>query len=170
MTIEEILSSKAKPKDKLDQLSKAILAKDILLEEIVDHYRDASTSEKGYLVESLEYVSQEKPEMIEPIVDFVIDNINFPDAPRVRWEAARVIANLASLNLKRLKEAFDPLLENTKDKGTVVRWSAALALTELAKNSPAVASKFDKVVAKLERAEENKGVRNHYINYLKSKS
>lgn len=36
---------------------------------------------------------------------------------------------------KKVKEAVPKLLENAKGKGTVVRWSAAFALTEIARSN-----------------------------------
>ena len=52
----------------------------------------------------------------------------------MRWEACRIIGNVAKKFPDKVKEAIPRLLENTKDKRTVVRWSAAFALTEIAKS------------------------------------
>jgi HEAT repeat protein len=49
-------------------------------------------------------------------------------APRVKWEAARVIGNTAHLNPQKLDEVIICLLQNSEQEGTVVRWSAAYAL------------------------------------------
>ena len=170
MTIAGILSSKEKPKVKLEQLSNAVLSGKIAIKDLVSFYDEADKSEKGYLMESLEYTSQGKPEMVVSYVDFVIENINFPDSPRVRWEAARVIANLAAHSADKLEKAIDPLIKNTKDEGTVVRWSAAFALSELARNLESSRAKLEKLFVKLVKEEENNGVRKHYEKYLKEMS
>jgi len=44
----------------------------------------------------------------------------------VKWEACRIIGNVAQEFPDKVKEAIPKLLENIKDKGTVVRWNVAL--------------------------------------------
>jgi len=64
-------------------------------------------------------------------------------------------------------KAIPMLFENTKDSGTVVRWSAAFALTEIAQTDSAqvkkLASEFERII----KTEENNGVKNVYLKALK---
>jgi hypothetical protein len=63
---------------------------------------------------------------------FVSDSLS-DKAPRVQWESAKVIANIAHRYPKKLDNAICNLLANSESSGTVVRWCAALALGEIVK-------------------------------------
>jgi len=65
------------------------------------------------------------------------------------------------------EKAIAGLLENTKDKGTVVRWSAAFALGEIAKNNPETRKQLIPIFEKLIKNEKNNGVKNVYLKALK---
>ncbi len=76
----------------------------------------------------MEYASQNNPERIVPYLDFVIRHLE-DEQPRVKWESARIIGNLSGKFSDRTQKAIPNLLKSTDDKGTVVRWSAAFALS-----------------------------------------
>jgi hypothetical protein len=78
-----------------------------------------------------------------------------------------VIANVAAAFPERAAKAIPALLKNTEDEGTVVRWSAAKGLTEIAKAYPESQKKLLHVFAKIVDEEENNGVKNIYIKALK---
>lgn len=78
------------------------------------------------------------------------------------------IGNLAQKFPEKAVQAVPKLLDNTKDKGTVVRWSAAFALTEIAKYN---SKKQKELIAKLQniiKTEQNNGVKNVYLKTLKT--
>lgn len=77
------------------------------------------------------------------------------------------MANVAQKSPDEAAQAIPKLLTNTKDKGTVVRWSAAYALTEIAKNHPASAKKLIPQFEMIVKKEENNGVKNVYLRALK---
>ncbi|TDX11802.1 MULTISPECIES: HEAT repeat domain-containing protein [Petrotoga] len=85
-------------------------------------------------MEAIEYITKENPEFAENCVEFVIAHI-IDKAPRVKWEACRIIGNVAQKLPDKVKEAIPKLLENAKNKGTVTRGSTAFALTEIAKSN-----------------------------------
>ena len=66
----------------------------------------------------------------------------------------------------KVKDAVPKLLENTKDKGTVVRWSAAFALTEIVKSNPEMQKELVPEFKEILERENNKGVKNIYVKYL----
>lgn len=134
-TIKEILKSKKKPKEIVELLAEELKSDEKLIDELIQCFEDGTTAEKGNCMEAIEYVTKENPEFVENYLNFVIAHIN-DKAPRVKWEACRIIGNIALKFPDKAKEAIPKLLENTKDKGTVVRWSAAFALTEIAKGGP----------------------------------
>ncbi|MCL0058958.1 HEAT repeat domain-containing protein [Dehalococcoidia bacterium] len=165
-TIEEILKSKKKPKEIVELLAEALKRDKKLIAELIQCFENGTTAEKGNCMEAIEYVTKENPEFAENCLEFVIAHINCK-APRVKWEACRIIGNVAQKFPSKIQKAIPKLLENTKDKGTVVRWSAAFALTEIAKSNSEMQKELVPEFKKILERETNKGVRNIYLKYLK---
>ena len=67
----------------------------------------------------------------------------------------------------KVEKSIPKLLENLKDKSTVVRWCAAFALTEIAKHNHEKQEELVNTINKLIKTEQNSGVRNLYIKALK---
>jgi ribosomal 30S subunit maturation factor RimM len=164
--IEEILKSNLKPKEKVVKLANEIKNDKTVLSEVVDCFNGGSTADKGNCIEAIELVTEERPETLVPYLDFIVEQINH-DAPRVKWESARAIGNMAKYYSDKLIDAIPKLLMNTTDSGTVVRWSAAQALTEIAKYNSKIRNelivKFNGILKK----EDNAGVKNVYKKALK---
>ncbi|MCE3281542.1 MAG: hypothetical protein K0Q66_279 [Chitinophagaceae bacterium] len=99
--------------------------------EFVATARTAKATDKATLIEAMEYASKLKPEVIDTgTFEFAIRSLA-DEAPRVKWESARLIGNTAHLFPKLLKKAIVNLLANTEHEGTVVRWSAAGAISKI---------------------------------------
>ncbi len=169
MTIEEIIGSKRKPKEKVTLLAEKLKSDKKLVAELIKHFETASAPEKGSYMEAMEYVTKDDPSFAARCLDFVIEHIN-DEAPRVKWEAARIIGNVAKQFPDKVSEAIPKLLENTKDEGTVVRWSAAFALTEIAKSSPKTQKELIPIFSEIVKKEANNGVKNIYVKTLKALS
>ncbi len=167
VTIDEILKSKKKPKEVVTLLAEMLKSNKKMIAELIRCFENGSVAEKGNCMETIEYVTNEEPEFGETCLNFVIEHIN-DKAPRVKWESARVIGNVAQKFPDRVKEAVPKLLENTKDKGTVVRWSAAFALTEIAKSNPEIKKELIPEFRAILQREANKGVKNIYLKFQKS--
>lgn len=148
-------------------LSEEIKKDKAFVREIIAYFPSASSGDQGHLIESLEYASQDHPELIAPHLDFVLKHLE-DKAPRVKWECARIIANLSGKFSDQTQRAVPILLKNTHDKGTVVRWSTAFALGEIAKNHPAVAETLLPQMKALAEEEVNNGVKNVYLKALKA--
>lgn len=164
--IEEILQSKLKPKEKITLLADEIKKDKKFVDEIVSYFKSAPAGDQGHLIESLEYASQDNPELVAPHLDFVICHLE-DKAPRVKWECARIIANLALKFSDKTEKAIPALLKNTKDKGTVVRWSVAFALGEIAKSNSNIQKTLLPKMKELVKKETNNGVKNVYLKALK---
>lgn len=85
----------------------------------------------------------------------------------MKWDAAESIGNMSKWFPKEVEKAIPNLLINTKDEGTVVRWSSAFALSEIAKNNPAIRNELVQKIDALVKAETNNGVKNVYLKALK---
>jgi len=165
-TVKTILQSDKKPKEKVSLLATKVKKDKKLLNELVEHYEVGSVADKGNCIEVMEYVSQDKPELIIPYLDFIIKNLDY-NAPKVKWETARVIGNLASKYPDKVEKSTKKLFLNTKDEGTVVRWSVAFALTEIAKSNTKLQKKLVKKLNQIVKEESNNGVKNVYLKALK---
>ena len=81
----------------------------------------------------LEFATKSDPKLASLDCLKLVAEMLLDKAPRVRWESAKVIANIAHLYPNKLDNAVGNLLTNSEYPGTVVRWSAALALGEIVK-------------------------------------
>ena len=134
MDIQAILSDKnLKAKPKVEVISKMLLIKKITVSELIKVAKVSKDKEKGTCIESLEFATRTKPDIASSsVLDFVTETLA-NEAPRVKWESAKVIGNIAHLFPTRLDKAICNLLTNSENSGTVVRWSAAFALGEIVK-------------------------------------
>jgi hypothetical protein len=165
-TIEQILKSKNKPREKVDLLAKEVREKRISINQLIDYFEIGSVSEKGSCVEIIEHVSRDEPEIVLPHIDFIIDHIN-DKAPKVKWETAEAIGNISRKYPNEVTKAVPKLFLNAKESGTVIRWSAAFALTEIAKNNPKLRKELVPKFNEIAEEENNSGVKNVYVKALK---
>jgi hypothetical protein len=128
--------------------------------------KTGSDVEKGTVAKVMKFVSKNKPEMIAPYIDILIEYINYK-APRVKWGCPESIGNLARKYPDEVEKAIPKLFANTKDKSTVVRWCAAFALTEIAKYNLRKQKDLVSKFKTLTKTEQNNGVRNVYLKALK---
>lgn len=168
MNIQDILSDKAaKPKEKTETLSAAVLDNAIGADDLLAFAREQKDSARATCIEVMEYVTRVRPEGgTAAWFDFVTEQLG-AKAPRVKWESAKVIGNTAHLFPEKLDRAVEYLLANTEDGGTVVRWSAAFALGEILKlKTPRNGDLVPAVQAIMEREEKN-SIRKIYADALK---
>jgi HEAT repeat protein len=133
MLIDEVLNNKEiKSKEKTKLLSNALMENEITIDMIMDYSIDAKIPIKGTCMEVLEAATSENPEVASPkLLEFAENNLSVK-APRIKWESAKVIGNIAHLFPEQLETSIEHLLVNASHEGTVVRWSAAYALTKIA--------------------------------------
>lgn len=132
MDIGKLLTDQTiKSKEKTETLSSWLLGNKITVEELISFAEAAKDPLKATCIEALDFATKQKPTLInKKTFQFVTQTLT-EKAPRIKWESAKVIANTAHLFADKLDEAIKNLLVNTEHEGTVVRWSAALALGEI---------------------------------------
>jgi hypothetical protein len=165
--IDEIRNWKGKPKELVAFLTESIENDEKLFSQLIEILKTGSDVEKGTCADVMKHVSKDKPEIVVPYVDEMIDYINYK-APRVKWGVPESIGNLAQRFPTEVEKAVPNLLANTKDESTVVRWCAAFALTEIAKNNPAVRKGLVPRIEEMVEKEKNNGVKKVYIKALKN--
>jgi hypothetical protein len=125
--IEDILKSKIKPKEKQLKLIDAVCNNKINNKEFIEFFKSASDVDKGTCADVMKHVSEQKPEILAPFIDILVDYINYK-APRVKWGVPESIGNMAKKYPDKVEKAIPKLLLNTKDGSTVVCWCAGYAL------------------------------------------
>ncbi len=168
MNLADLFTNKdLKSKAKTETLSSWLLDKTIDTNELVDFAAEAKDPIKATCIEALEFATQKNPALVTPKgFQFVTQSLA-AKAPRVKWESARVIGNTAHLFTDDLEEAINFLLINSEHEGTVVRWSAAFALSEILKlKTKHNALLLDAIEAIINREEKN-SIKKIYLEALK---
>lgn len=168
MKITELLQDKTKKaKVKTETLSKWLTDGSMPANELIAFAEKAKDSEKATCIEAIEYATKQNPEIAGEKVLAFVTKMLADKAPRVKWESARVVGNIAHLFPTKLAKPIAGLLTNSEDVGTVVRWSAAFALGEILK----LRTKHNKdllpaIEAMYEREQDN-AIRKKYADAIK---
>jgi hypothetical protein len=164
--LQEILSSDMGHKEQVALIVEKAKGDAGVLAQVFELLRTGRDVDKGTAAEVMKFISKEKPEMMLPYVDLLVEYIDYK-APRVRWGCPEAIGNMAARYPHEVEKAIPRLLGNLNDKSTVVRWCAAYALTEIAKYNQVKQAELVGVMQKLMESEQNNGVRNLYVKALK---
>lgn len=134
MNRQEILNNKnIKLKTKTRNIAKWLIENPKKISDLITFAKKSKDPIKATCIEAIEFATKTNPKIANPIcLKFVYSNLN-EKTPRVKWESAKVIGNIAHLYPGKLNTAIAHLLTNTEHTGTVVRWSAAFALAEIIK-------------------------------------
>lgn len=134
MNAQEVLSNKSiKSKDQVSLLAKELIAGKIFIKDIILFYETLKDRDKATCLESIEYATREKPHLAtKALFNFAVSCLK-EKAPRIKWESAKIIGNIAHVLPVDLKAAIDHLQDNVQHEGTVVRWATAYALSQIVK-------------------------------------
>ncbi len=168
MNITDLLNDKSlKPKVKIETLSKWILDKKISLDDLIHFAKMEKDTHKATCIEAIEYATKQNPSIANEKCLLFVSEMLTEKAPRIKWESARVIGNIAHLFPSKLEKAIVNLLVNSQHQGTVVRWSAAFALGEIIKLNTKWNMELLSAVDAICQREEQNSIRKIYINALK---
>lgn len=168
MTVLALLKDKSiKPKEKTESISQWLLDGSLPVEELLAQAETLKAPDKATCIEALEFASRQQPKIADENVLTFVSQTLAEQAPRVKWESAKVIGNIAHLYPTALETAVAQLLLNTSHEGTVVRWSAAFALGEILKlKTPLNVELLPAVEAVCAREEKN-SIRKIYLDAIK---
>lgn len=171
MTIEALLKDKEiKPKEKTTMISNWLLQESLPIDELIAFAEHQKDPIKATCIEAAEYATKENPTIsTENLFDFACVSLT-QKAPRLKWESAKVIGNIAFLYPDKLKNAIQNLIENTNHEGTVVRWSAAFALGEILKLQTKHNVDLLKTVEAICESEEKNSIKKIYNAAIKKLS
>jgi HEAT repeat protein len=170
-SIDEVLDDKSlKAKQKVVLISELLINRRISIEQLIASAKNKNDTSKATVLEAMEFASKTKAEIINSkAFEFVIDSLK-SDAPRVKWESAKVMANTAHLFLGLLKKAIPGLLDNTDHSGNVVRWSAASALSKIIQCKTELNRELIPAIEAIEKREKDTAIKKIYQQGLKKAS
>ena len=134
MDLQKFLNNKeVKAKEKTIALSQLLLDGKLIIDELIDFAQTCKDPAKATCIEAIEFATKTEPEIATLACLNFLSQTLAEKAPRIKWESAKVIGNIAHLYPGKLKLAIINFLINTEHEGTVVRWSAAYALSQIIK-------------------------------------
>ena len=86
----------------------------------------------------------------------------------MKWGVPEAIGNISKKHPEKVVRAIPNILKNAKEDSTVVRWCAAYALTEIAKNNPKTRSELIPIFNEIIGGEKNNGVKKVYVKAMNS--
>jgi HEAT repeat protein len=168
MLIKDILSDKTlKPKAKTEVICNLILENTLSTSALIEYAQTAKDTEKATCIEALEYATK-KQDTIADIncIKFVAQALT-EKSPRIKWESAKAIGNIAHLYPDKLDTAIKNLLINAAHSGTVVRWSTAYALGEIIKTGHIKTKILIPAIENIAEQEEKNSIKKIYLSALK---
>lgn len=168
MTLLELIKDKTtKPKEKIITIGEWLLDGSLPIEELMVFAENAKDSDKASCIESIEFATKQNAIIAdENVLNFVTKSLD-ERAPRIKWESAKVIGNIAQLFPTNLNKTIEHLLNNARHDGTVVRWATAYALGEIIKLKTKHNIHLIPTIESICGNEENDGVKKKYLDALK---
>lgn len=168
MNLNQIFEDKTiKAKGKVALIGDWLLIQELPLDELLAFAEKQKASDKATCIEAVEYATKKTPNIAnEPLLNYVCNSLKDQE-PRVKWESAKVIGNIAKLFPAQLDDAVKQLLINASYNGTVVRWATAYALAEILKLKTDLNKSLLPAVALLCEKEEDNAVKKKYLDALK---
>lgn len=168
MDFQELFNDKStKPKEKTEILCQWLAANPTKLDELLEFAAQSKDPVKATCIEAIEFATKSAPEIATAAcLDFVTKTLT-DKAPRVKWESAKVIGNIAHFYPAKLNEAINNLIVNTDHDGTVVRWSAAFALGEIIKLKTDRNKELIPAIEAICEREEKNSIKKIYLAALK---
>lgn len=164
--LSRILESKLGAKAKVKAIAEGLLTEAIDPARLGRSLVDLSSSDRATTVEALESATRTMSSLVDGrLFERLVGCLSDP-SPRVRWEASRTIANVASDHPSRLEAAVAPLLANTNHDGKVVRWATAQAMAALLR-AGCEQPDLIKAVTRLAKSESDEGARKAYAKALR---
>ncbi|NGM61382.1 HEAT repeat domain-containing protein [Sphingobacterium sp. SGG-5] len=168
MTLDEIFQDKAiKAKGKVAAIGEWLLNSELPVDELLAYAEKQKATNKATCIEAVEYATKKNPTLADEYLLNYVTKALKDEEPRVKWESAKVIGNIAKLFPAQLEKPIDNLLPNAENTGTVVRWATAYALAEILKLKTDSNKKLLPKIESLCEKEEDNGVKKKYLDALK---
>lgn len=168
MPLTSLLHDKTiKAKAKVETISNWLLEGSLSITAVMAIAGKENDQARATCIESIEFATRQHPAIADAkLFTYMIQCLG-DHAPRVQWESAKVIGNIAFLFPAKLDKAISGLLANTTHNSTVVRWSAAFALGEILKLKTKHNADLLPAVEVICRMEQDNAIRKKYLDAFK---
>jgi hypothetical protein len=171
MDVSDIIDDKSlKAKTKAERIAALLVNGKLNANDLVKIAKKAGDVNKATLIEALTFATKQVPAIAGLQVYKFLSESLAAEAPRVKWESARAIANIAHLYPAKSGLAIPNLLTNTEHPGTVVRWCAATALAAIITTKHRSTLDLVPVAEVIIRREEDNAIKKIYQKALKAVS
>lgn len=168
MAIEQLFRDKTiKAKAKVVTIGEWLIHKELKADELLVFAEKQKATDKAACIEALEYVTPKKPTLADEYILSIVTKALHEHEPRLKWESARVIGNIAKLFPDQLEETLPGLLLNAANTSTVIRWAPAYAVAEILKLKTDLNKKLLPKIGLLAEKETDNGVKKKYPDALK---
>ena len=168
MTFTELLNDKTKKaKEKVETISKWLLDGSLPTDELIVFAEKAKDADKATCIEAIEFATRQNPKIADESVFAYVTKTLTENAPRVKWESAKVVGNIAHLFPTKLNKAISNLLTNSEYDGTVVRWASAFALGEILKLKTKHNKELLPAIEAICDREQDNGIKKKYLDAIK---
>ncbi|WP_199539493.1 hypothetical protein [Dyadobacter luteus] len=168
MILEALFQDKSlKAKARVSTIGESLLEQQLSIAELIAFAQNQKPTDKATCIEALEYATKKKPEIASDTLLNYVSYALASDEPRIKWESARVIGNIAKLFQGNLEIPVNNLLSNAEDASTVVRWATTFALAEILKLKTENNKPLIPAIEALCEKEEDSGVKKKYLDALK---
>lgn len=166
--LSKLLGDKSKKaKEKVTTIAAWLNDNSLQINDLIVLAEKSDDQDKANCIEAIELVTKKTPATAnEKVLAFVTKSLK-NHSPRVKWESARVIGNIAAQYPTKLQKSITLLLDNADHEGTVVRWATAFALGEILKLQTKFNADLLPALEAICQREENSGVKKKYADAIK---
>ena len=166
--LNELFKDKTlKPKERTEQLCQLVSEGTISVPDLIAFAKTAKDPVKATCIESLEFATKVKPGILkEGELVWVVECLG-EKSPRIKWESAKVTGNVIHLFPGQVPFAVKKLLDNTESDGTVVRWAAAYALSQILQLNGKINNELVPAIETIAANEEKNSIKKIYLGALK---
>jgi len=159
-----------KSTEKREIIIKALEEKSITIKELKVVLNETKEKKSSVIFEAMEAMTNSDAQIADiEWLNLAVENI-LSESNSIKREASRIVGNISHKFPDDLGEAIEKLLLNTKDEGTVVRWSSAYALSKIIVIPKYANSELFEKLTEICDCEEENGVKNQYVKALKKAS
>ena len=167
-SISDFLASNLTAKKKTKAIADALSSGTLNPQDLLAASSKLPDAQLAIAMESLEGATRKDPALVsDKLFALLVESLDHA-APRVQWEAARTIGNVAKQHVEHLGSAVDALLVNTTNDGTVVRWATAQALAAILRVGY-TDNNFRVRLSEIAAREQDEGVRRVYDKVLRAR-
>ena len=164
--LDFMLSPAVKPKEKVLRLADFMKTKPHEIKNVIDWAQSSRLPMQSLVMEAFEiYTRSHNKDESRIIWQFACAGVQ-SNQPSLIRESARVLANIANSHIDFAGDAIPRLLELTEHPGTVVRWSAAQALTSICSADQKFNFNLNPVLESIASREEKMSIRKIYLKAL----